>query len=398
MLRALLGVAEAAFGPGIPFYLTFFYKRSELAYRVGLFISAAPLATSFASSLAWAIVKISGENGFIEPWRALFLIEGFPSIVVAVFAFYLIPDSPSTARFLTPRERRVAKLRLLQPLNHRFSSSTSTSSSGLSLQDLLTTLLDPKAYLTAFMFFSANISFSSLPVFLPTILHDMSFSPLASQALAAPPYLFAFAFVLFTSRLSDRTPNSRAYSIIAVSLLSSFSYTSIALAGYFSTTTTTTLLIIIRYIAVYGAAMGFFSAITLIITWTLNNQRSATGKGMGMTILNVIGQCGPLLGVRLFPNRDAPFYVRGMLICAAFMLGVALLAAGLRWDLKRRNMRNAGGGEDDDDDEVVGGRGDGAAGAGEGLMMRSRTGKRRLRRERGKHHDEEQTREFIFML
>merc|ERR1712093_934914 len=56
VLRTLLGIGEAGF-TGIPFYLSFFFKREELALRTGFFISAAPLATSFASTLAWAIVK-----------------------------------------------------------------------------------------------------------------------------------------------------------------------------------------------------------------------------------------------------------------------------------------------------------------------------------------------------
>jgi MFS family permease len=110
-LRMLLGISEAAFGPGVPFYLSFFFKRNELALRVGLFVSAAPLASSFASTLAFAIVKF-GKNTAIESWRLLFIIEGFPSIVVAVWAWYVIPDSPSTVSWLSARERRIAALRL----------------------------------------------------------------------------------------------------------------------------------------------------------------------------------------------------------------------------------------------------------------------------------------------
>ena len=34
VLRAALGVGEAAF-VGVPFYLSFFYKRNELAFRTG---------------------------------------------------------------------------------------------------------------------------------------------------------------------------------------------------------------------------------------------------------------------------------------------------------------------------------------------------------------------------
>ncbi|KAG9891282.1 MFS general substrate transporter, partial [Aureobasidium melanogenum] len=85
ILRILLGISEAAFGPGVPFYLSFFFKRNELAFRTGLFISAAPLASSFASTLAFAIVKL-GKNTAIESWRILFIIEGFPSVLVAVWA------------------------------------------------------------------------------------------------------------------------------------------------------------------------------------------------------------------------------------------------------------------------------------------------------------------------
>ena len=332
ILRGFLGVAEAAFGPGVPFYLTFFYKRSELAYRVGVFIAAAPLATSFASTLAWVIVKIS-QNGPVAPWRILFLVEGFPSVIVAFFAFYVLPDSPSTTRYLTVRERQVAEQRL------QFESDTPNEGivHGIKLSEVLATLLDPKAYFTALMFFSANVAFSSLPVFLPTILRDMAFSALASQALAAPPYLCAFGFLLLIAHLSDKIPDSRAWFIVGVACLSSASYAAIALAGVLHEHIGDSGTLTIRYIGVYGAAMGFFSAVTLIITWTLNNQRSATSKGTGMTIIQIVGQCGPLLGVRLFPKSQAPYYVPGMAVCAGFMLLVAVIALALRWVLARKN-------------------------------------------------------------
>lgn len=42
----------------------------------------------------------------------LFLIEGAPSIVLAVFAGWYLPNDPETAKFLTEEERRVAVGRL----------------------------------------------------------------------------------------------------------------------------------------------------------------------------------------------------------------------------------------------------------------------------------------------
>ena len=146
ILRACLGISEAAFGPGCPFYLSFFYRREELGARVGIFIACAPLATSFASSLAWVITK-SAQGGSIAPWRLLFLIEGFPSVIAAAFAWHLIPDGPNTAKFLSKRGRKIAELRLNsgEP-SHK--ASNSYEAHGLDFKEIWSTLLDPKCYLT----------------------------------------------------------------------------------------------------------------------------------------------------------------------------------------------------------------------------------------------------------
>ena len=152
VLRSLLGITEAAFGPGVPFYLSFFYKRDELALRTGLFISAAPLATSFAASLAWVITKAS-EHIAITPWRMLFLVEGFPSIIVAVFAWFYIPDNPETAIYLNRRERRVARLRLRK---EREAGNIDLGTNELDLKEVLWTLVDLKAYVTAVSFLNSN--------------------------------------------------------------------------------------------------------------------------------------------------------------------------------------------------------------------------------------------------
>jgi len=92
-----------------------------------------------------------------------------------------------------------------------------------------------------------------------------------------------------------------------------------------------------RYAGVYPAASGFFSAITIIITWTINNQDSDSKKGTGVAMLNIIGQLGPLIGTHLYPESDGPYYVKGMAVCAVFMAAVAVLSLGLRFILVGKN-------------------------------------------------------------
>ncbi|KFX94048.1 hypothetical protein V490_04545 [Pseudogymnoascus sp. VKM F-3557] len=325
ILRLLLGIGEAGF-TGIPYFLSFFYRKEELALRTGLFISAAPLATSFASALAWAILKL-GENGPIAPWRLLFLVEGFPSVIVSVIAWHVIPDGPAKAKYLNARERKVARLRL------RRRQSGDATKGGLKWREVLETILDPKAYLTAFMFFFTNMAFSSLPVFLPLIIRSMGHSSVVSQALSAPPYLMSFFVVILTAYLSDRM-QSRSTFVIFHALFSCSGYLVLALAERFG------LGVWWRYVAIYPAAIGFFSVITIVITWSINNQESESKQGAGFAMLQLVGQCGPLVGTRLYPDTDAPYYTRGMAGCAGAMVLVATLAVILRLYLSRKNRRN----------------------------------------------------------
>ncbi|THV83819.1 MFS general substrate transporter [Aureobasidium pullulans] len=330
ILRILLGVSEAAFGPGVPFYLSFFYKRNELAFRTGLFISAAPLASSFASTLAFAIVKL-GNHTVIDSWRLLFIIEGFPSILVAVWAWYIIPDSPSTAPWLSTREREIATLRL-----RKQESTSQTQVSGIGRKKrfdwsaVRRTLCDPKSYMTAGCFFSLNVAFSSMPVFAPIIIQNMGYSAVQAQGLAAPPHLFAFVVVLVTSIVSDRS-QSRSIPIIIHALLAMVGYMLLALAPKMHLSTTA------QYLCTFPITAGFFSAVTTVIVWTVNNQQSEEGRGSNVALLNIIGQLGPLVGTRLYPDSDAPSYTRGHAICAGFMALVALLATVLRVVLTRAN-------------------------------------------------------------
>jgi hypothetical protein len=74
-----------------------------------------------------------------------------------------------------------------------------------------------------------------------------------------------------------------------------------------------------------------------------DNQGSDTRRGAGIMILNLIGQCGPLLGTRLYPTTEGPLYVKGQSVCAAFMFFTTLLAFALRlllwWENKKLDRK-----------------------------------------------------------
>jgi MFS family permease len=108
--RFFLGFFEAGFGPGVPYLLSFFYLRHEIGLRIGVFLSAAPLATCFAGALAYGIT--SGDDSHrIKNWRVLFLAEGLPCILAGISTYFILPDSTEKASFLNEEERTVARAR-----------------------------------------------------------------------------------------------------------------------------------------------------------------------------------------------------------------------------------------------------------------------------------------------
>ena len=95
----------------------------------------------------------------------------------------------------------------------------------------------------------------------------------------------------------------------------------------------------VRYFAIFMAAAGVFSTIPNILAWTLNNQGSDSRRGAGLVLINVVGQCGPVLGTRLYPTTGKPRYIKGMSVCAAFMFFAAIMSLTLRALLVWENGR-----------------------------------------------------------
>src|SRR5271155_6170080 len=178
------------------------------------------------------------------------------------------------------------------------------------------------------MYFSCNVSFSSLPVFLPTILKEMGFTAVNAQGLSAPPYFISFLVTIGSTFIADRI-QQRGLTVMIVSIVGGIGY--ILLATCHSVGP--------KYFGVFLAAGGVFPAIANILPWVLNNQGSDTRRGMAIVILNTVGQCGPLLGTRIFPSSDGPRYVKGQSICAAFMFFNAFLAISNRTLLAWENRR-----------------------------------------------------------
>ncbi|KAJ4248461.1 hypothetical protein NW762_012798 [Fusarium torreyae] len=110
-VRIILGAFEAGFFPAASYLVGEWYCRFELQWRLAMFFSAASLSGAFSGLLAFALEKMDGIGG-LKGWRWIFIIEGIITCLVGMSLPWTLPDSPSTASFLTPEEKEFIKARL----------------------------------------------------------------------------------------------------------------------------------------------------------------------------------------------------------------------------------------------------------------------------------------------
>jgi MFS family permease len=79
--RFFLGVTESGLFPGVVFYLSMWYRRTESHYRVALFFSAASLAGAFGGILAYGIGFMKGVGGYAG-WRWIFILVCYSQVTL----------------------------------------------------------------------------------------------------------------------------------------------------------------------------------------------------------------------------------------------------------------------------------------------------------------------------
>lgn len=117
-----------------------------------------------------------------------------------------------------------------------------------------------------------NVSYSSLPVFLPTILSEMGFGPINGQGLTAPPYFLSFLLTIATAFIADRT-QQRGIMIIILSCIGGIGYVLLATVESVG----------VRYFGVWLAAAGIFPAIANVLPWVTSESLSVSGPSANAT-------------------------------------------------------------------------------------------------------------------
>jgi MFS family permease len=106
------------------------------------------VANVISGVLAYGVGK---ANSSLAPWRLLFVVMGAITCAWGILLVFLLPDSPSQARFLTPEERTVAIHRVLKNRTGVMDEDV------FKISQMWQALLDPQAWLLALYQLCVNI-------------------------------------------------------------------------------------------------------------------------------------------------------------------------------------------------------------------------------------------------
>ncbi|KUI66208.1 hypothetical protein VM1G_02428 [Cytospora mali] len=325
VVRLLLAALEAGFFAGAVFYLTLFYTRGELAFRIALFFGSALLAGAFSGLLAFGVFQIADPH--IHGWMWLFIIEGGMTVVLGVVAFFWLPATPSTAWFLTEDEKAVAKARHLRDGSGRVGED-------FKFKDCFRTWNDPMFAVWCIISFTYPVAFSTTANFLPLILKRLRFSTVVTNLLTVPPNLVGFIVLLVVTRSSDKH-RERSFHIIGALCLS--------LAGLIILAAvppnTKSVDIGVAYFACFLLCSGAYIPSCLVHSWHNNNNLNETSRAATTGLLVGLGNLGGILSGATFRTTYAPRYVPTLVATAACNVTCICFTFGLGLWMRRVNKR-----------------------------------------------------------
>ncbi|CAG8556667.1 1719_t:CDS:2 [Gigaspora margarita] len=281
ILRFLLGTFEAGFFPGAVFYITKWYKNNEENFRISLFVSAATIAGAFSGLMSFSA----------------FIIDGTLTCAVALFSFFLIPDSIETASWLTRRERKLATERLSHEPSHQCKDYTEN-------HQILEAFKDWKIYMAMLLYFCILAPLYSFSFFISSIVNGLGFNPpiASDRAGVRGPYLVC---------------------CLLVSIL-----------GYVCLVTQS-VSIPVKYLGACIVGIGLFPCVPTSITWLINNLAGETKCAIGDAMMIAAGNIGAGISTQFYKSLDAPDYKLGHSISLALLI-VATIIVLIKFNLLSR--------------------------------------------------------------
>lgn len=313
-LRALIGVAEAGFFPGLVFYMMRWFPAQDRAKAITLFMLGNPISVIIGGPLSTAILKFAPHLGGLAGWQWLFIIEGVPAIIVGALTLVWLTERPEEAKWLEPEERDW----LVAKVNEEIKEKQSRGHSPVRVRDVF---VHGKTLAFAFSKFCVLLAFFGITLWLPQIVKSLgNLTTLEVGVASAVPYVFSAIASVLIGRHSDKT-GERKWHIALPAFLGAIGFLVASLAGN----------PLVAMGALCVAATGLWVSNTVF--WTLPASiLSGTTAAAGIAFINAFGNLGGFAGPYLtgWIRQATHSYVWALAMLGGFLAlsGVIVLIAG----------------------------------------------------------------------
>jgi MFS transporter, ACS family, tartrate transporter len=305
--RFLLGLAEAGYFPGMVLYLTYWLPQREQARAVALLIAGAPIVSILGAPVSGLILDHIHWFG-LAGWRWVLVLQALPAIALGFLTYFVLPDNPRHAGFLTSEEKAWIESELAAEARQK------EVSGGYSVSRTLT---DVRVWHLAAIYFGMTIGVYTVTFWMPQLVKLLAplYSNLVVGLLVMIPNLAGLAAMILVSRNSDRTLERRLH--VAIPLL-------VAGATLLVLSATRNPFYCLILLSILAA--GVYSYIAPF--WALPNQfLTGYSAAAGIALINSVGNLGGFAGpytIGLVAEKTGTPY-RGLAVAAIALFSSAAL-------------------------------------------------------------------------
>ncbi|KAK5122503.1 hypothetical protein LTR85_004087 [Meristemomyces frigidus] len=300
--RWFLGMAEAGLFPGVNYYLSCWYKRSELGIRAAIFFSAAALAGSFGGLLAAAIAQMKGIGGK-SGWAWIFILEGLATILIGIASYFLVHDFPDDAKFLSEADRQRVIRRL------KADAQSSAEHEEFKMAYFWASVKDWKTWAFAVIYMGCDGALYAFSLFLPTIIAELGYASTTANLLSVPPYAAAAVLTVFIGWLADRT-QQRGWCNVGVSFLGIAGFSMLLGSNHAG----------VKYAGTFLGALGIYPCVANTISWAANNTEGVYKRGVTIGFVIGWGNLNGVMSSNVYQAKDKPNYRPGHGVVLAYMI------------------------------------------------------------------------------
>jgi MFS family permease len=331
-LRFILGMFEASISPAIMNIVSMFYTRDEQPLRMCIFLAFNGMATMVGALLGYGLGHAHSPH--IKTWQLIFLVIGLMNFVWAWVFLLVMPDSPSTAKFLTHKQRIVA-------IDRISSNNIGVKTKQFNRSQAVEALLDVKVHCLMLIGFCCGIINGGVSNFASALIKGFGFSGIYATLLQLPTGAFEFFLVPLCGLAAGYFKNTRCL-ILAIICLPPLG----GLLGIRLTPLSE------RWTLVGCTWLQYLVGAPVILSWNLltTNIAGHTKRSTANGLWFVFYAGGNVAGANIFFSREAPRYfsaLTGLIVAYCAMVVIAGILATWMWTENKRRDRMYGKGEDE---------------------------------------------------